>query len=59
MDKNLKKLAEPGVRLHLVILVIFAAASLYFKLYELALSCCCWFTASLQSGAGRSGFRPV
>ena len=36
MDKNLKKLAEPGVRLHLVILVIFAAASLYFKLYELA-----------------------
>ena len=29
MDKNLKKLAEPGVRLHLVILVIFAAASLY------------------------------
>ncbi len=36
MDKNLKKLAEPGVRLHLVILVIFAAASLYFKQYELA-----------------------
>lgn len=36
MDKNLKKLAEPGVRLHLVILVIFAAASLYFKLYELS-----------------------
>ena len=36
MDKDLKKLAEPGVRLHLVILVIFAAASLYFKLYELA-----------------------
>lgn len=36
MDKNLKKLAEPGVRLHFVILVIFAAASLYFKLYELA-----------------------
>lgn len=36
MDKNLKKLAEPGVRLHLVILVIFAAASLHFKLYELA-----------------------
>lgn len=36
MDKNLKKLAEPGVRLHLVILVIFAAAALYFKLYELA-----------------------
>ena len=36
MDKNLKKLAEPGARLHLVILVIFAAASLYFKLYELA-----------------------
>ncbi len=36
MNKNLKRLAEPGARLYLVFLVLFAAAALFFKLYELA-----------------------
>ena len=36
MNKNLKRLAEPGARLYLVFLVLFAVAALFFKLYELA-----------------------
>ena len=36
MNKNLKRLAEPGARLYLIFLVIFAAAALFFKMYELA-----------------------
>ena len=36
MNKNLKRLVEPGARLYLIFLVIFAAAALFFKLYELA-----------------------
>ena len=36
MNKNLKRLAEPGARLYLVFLVLFAAAALFFKMYELA-----------------------
>ena len=36
MNKNLKRLAEPGARLYLIFLVIFAATALFFKMYELA-----------------------
>ncbi len=36
MNKNLKRLAEPGARLYLIFLVLFAAAALFFKMYELA-----------------------
>lgn len=36
MNKNLQRLAEPGGRLYLIFLVLFAAAALFFKLYELA-----------------------
>jgi len=36
VNKNLKRLAEPGARLYLVFLVLFAAAALFFKMYELA-----------------------
>ena len=36
LNKNLKRLAEPGARLYLIFLVIFAAAALFFKMYELA-----------------------
>ena len=38
MNKNLKRLAEPGARLYLVFLVLFAVAALFFKLYELAVA---------------------
>lgn len=36
LNKNLKRLAEPGARLYLIFLVIFAATALFFKMYELA-----------------------
>ena len=36
MNKNLQRLAEPGGRLYLIFLVLFAAAALFFKMYELA-----------------------
>lgn len=36
MNKNLKRLAEPGARLYMIFLVLFAAAALYFRQYELA-----------------------
>lgn len=36
MNKNLKRITEHGGRVYLVFLVIFAAAALYFKMYELA-----------------------
>lgn len=36
MNKNLRRLAEPNVRMHLFFMVLFAAATLFFKMYELA-----------------------
>lgn len=36
MNKNLKRLAEPNVRMHLFFMVLFAAATLFFKMHELA-----------------------
>lgn len=36
MNKNLKRLAEPDVRMHLFFMVLFALATLFFKMYELA-----------------------
>lgn len=36
MNKNMKKFAEAGSRVYLIFLVIFAAAALFFKMYELA-----------------------
>ena len=38
MNKNLQRLTEPGGRLYLIFLVLFAAAALFFKLYELAVA---------------------
>ena len=38
MNKNLQRLAEPGGRLYLIFLVLFAAAALFFKMYELAVA---------------------
>ena len=38
MNKKLKRLVEPGVGMHLVILVLFAAATAFFKMYELAVA---------------------
>ncbi len=35
-NKNLQRLAEPGVRMHLFFLVAFAVATLLFKMYYLA-----------------------
>ena len=35
MNNNLKRLAEPGSRLYLIFLVAFAAATLFFKVYNL------------------------
>ena len=35
MNNTLKRLAEPGSRLYLVFLVLFAAATLFFKVYNL------------------------
>ena len=37
MNKTLKRLAEPGSRLYMVFLVLFAAATLVFRVYELDL----------------------
>ncbi|MEI3062054.1 MAG: hypothetical protein V8S72_03495 [Oscillospiraceae bacterium] len=38
MNKNLQRLAVPGGRLYLIFLVLFAAAALFFKMYELAVA---------------------
>ena len=35
-NKNIKRLSEPGVGIHLFFMVLFAAATLYFELYTLA-----------------------
>ena len=35
-NKNLKRLAEPGVGIHLFFLIAFALATLYFRMYYLA-----------------------
>ena len=35
MNNNLKRLAEPGSRLYMIFLVAFAAATLFFKVYNL------------------------
>ena len=35
MNNTLKRLAEPGSRLYMIFLVLFAAATLFFKVYEL------------------------
>ena len=35
MNNTLKRLAEPGSRLYMVFLVLFAAATLFFKVYDL------------------------
>ena len=37
MNKTLKRLAEPGTRLYLIVLALFAAATLLFKFYDLDL----------------------
>ena len=37
MNNTLKRLAEPGSRLYLVVLVLFAAAALFYGMYELAI----------------------
>ena len=36
LNKNIKRLVEPGVRLHLFFLVLFAVATLVFRQYYLA-----------------------
>ena len=36
MNKNLRRLAEPGVKMHLFFLIAFAVATLMFKMYMLA-----------------------
>ena len=38
MNKNLQRLAEPGSKMYLFFLVVFAAAALLFKMYELAVA---------------------
>ncbi len=35
MNNTLKRLAEPGSRLYMIFLVLFAAATLFFKVYDL------------------------
>ncbi len=35
-NKNLKRLSEPGVGIHLLFMLLFALATLYFRLYYLA-----------------------
>ena len=35
-NKNLKRLSEPGVGIHLLFMVFFALATLYFRMYYLA-----------------------
>ncbi len=35
-NKNIKRLSEPGVGIHLFFMILFAAAALYFKQYMLA-----------------------
>ncbi len=35
-NKNIKRLSEPGVGIHLFFMILFAAATLYFELYTLA-----------------------
>ena len=35
-NKNIRRLSEPGVGIHLFFMVLFAAATLYFKQYMLA-----------------------
>ena len=35
-NKNLKRLSEPGVGIHLMFMVLFALATLYFRMYYLA-----------------------
>lgn len=35
-NKNLKRLAEPGVGMHLFFMVVFAVAALFFRMYYLA-----------------------
>ena len=36
MNKNLQRLAEPGVGMYVFFLVVFAAVNLFFKLYIVA-----------------------
>ena len=45
MNNTLKRLAEPGSRLYLVFLVLFAAATLFFKVYDLDM-----FTLAMAEG---------
>ena len=40
MNRTLRRLAEPGARVHLFILAAFAAATLFFGMYELAAAEC-------------------
>ena len=40
MNRTLRRLAEPGARVHLLILAAFAAATLFFGMYELAAAEC-------------------
>ena len=35
-NKSIKRLSEPGVGIHLFFMILFAAATLYFKQYFLA-----------------------
>ena len=35
MNNTLKRLAEPGSRLYMIFLVLFAAATLFFKVYDM------------------------
>lgn len=36
MNKTLRRLAEPGAKIHLLFMAAFAVATLFFKMYELA-----------------------
>ena len=45
MNNTLKRLAEPGSRLYLVFLVLFAAATLFIKVYDLDM-----FTLAMAEG---------
>ena len=38
MNKNIKRLSEPNARMYLIFLALFAAASLYFGQYYLAIA---------------------
>ena len=58
-SKNIKRLSEPGVGIHLFFMILFAVAALYFKQYLLAAAEGGVILVLLVYGSGKSSSRPI